>query len=448
MILTKEEYARGFLDFDASIPEGGAVNIWTRTSDGPHDPGIWTGPYSNPDGNKVQSPSKQYMQIRINLERGPNPRVSPVLTKARWDRNGLTYIFPGKDGWLGEPRKLILGRDYGCSYRIVFRPRKSTWKEPFVLMDGTTRIRFWNEPITGHLVSGFDAADFDAMGNPILEGGVEEITSEGPVIEVLATVPTMNEEEGKERAKAQVEAIAGLLGLWGGEQVLGETVFEDYYFSSPTDPEQGEVPIGVSALEPFEIHQDKLGVAETALEELRSSPISGSVKLALRWFGKALTTSSPVDAFISHFVGLEALVDGYFDSIDPSPVREQTKLLREYFEAASPKIDQSLKWFVIERVADFPLSAKFDTYLQARSGRNEAESREFRGLNRLRGEILHGKLQTISLQQVRQVRRLLEECLAKELHLEFYVETRHRSPTVLQALLRYALVSKAAEQGP
>lgn len=443
MILTAEEYNRGFLDFDATIPAGGSVNLWARTSDGTEDPNEWTGPYPNPNGNKVLSPPKRYMQLRINLERGPDPFSSPVLTKVRWDRSGVTHVFPGSLGWLGEPRKLVLGRDYGCSYRIVLRPRKAAWSEPFVLIDRTVRIRFWNEPITGHRVSGFDAANLDSNDNPVVEGQVEEITSEGAVIELLATVPTKSEEEGREQAKAQVEAIAGLLSLWGGEQVLGKTVFEDYYFSPPADPEQGEVPITVKALKPFSFNLETLGVADVALERLRSSPIGGSVVLALRWFAKALTSDTPVDAFISHFVGVEALVDGYFDSLEPPPARAQAQELRNYLETCSPKIDDRLKQFVLERVADFPLTAKFDTYIQARFGKDKAKSQEFRPLNRLRSELLHGKLQSVSPHQVGEMRRLLEDCLAKELRLESAVEVRHKTPAVLQALLRYALVPKS-----
>ena len=33
MILTAEEYARGFIDFDAILPEGCTVELWTRTAD-------------------------------------------------------------------------------------------------------------------------------------------------------------------------------------------------------------------------------------------------------------------------------------------------------------------------------------------------------------------------------------------------------------------------------
>jgi len=35
-ILVAGEYAKGFIDFDADLPEG-AVEIWTRTADQPGD---------------------------------------------------------------------------------------------------------------------------------------------------------------------------------------------------------------------------------------------------------------------------------------------------------------------------------------------------------------------------------------------------------------------------
>ena len=39
LILTAEEYARGFIDFDAVLPQVCTVELWTRTADGPEDEG-------------------------------------------------------------------------------------------------------------------------------------------------------------------------------------------------------------------------------------------------------------------------------------------------------------------------------------------------------------------------------------------------------------------------
>lgn len=231
MILTPDEYTQGFLDFDASIPPGGAINIWTKTAaDDPNDPGEWTGPYSDRSGNKVLSLPKNRMRLRMELKRGPDPHATPILRKVRWDRDGLTYLFPGKDGWDGSPRILRLGRDYGCSYRIVLRPRKSTWKQPYVLLADGYRIRFWEAPLTGHRISGFNGTAIDSEGNSVIEGQVEEITSEGSVIEILATVPSLNMAEGREQAKAKVEAIAGILGVWGESRYSGKQCSKIFTF--------------------------------------------------------------------------------------------------------------------------------------------------------------------------------------------------------------------------
>lgn len=447
MILTEEEYSKGFLDFDASIPPGGKIDVWTRTRGHSDESAEWFGPYTSTSGNKVLSDAKTYMQVRIDLKRGPDPYQSPVLKKIRWERDGLTHIFPGLQGWDGPPRKLSLGRDYGASYRVVYHPSKAVWDNPFVLIDQMVRIRFWNNPISGHRVIGFDDIEINSDGNAVVEGQVEEITSEGSVIEILATVPTENEQEGREQAKAQVEAIMGLLALWGGEQLLGKIVFEDFYFATPEDPEKGEIHIPFNGLLPLTVTQDGLDVTQSSLDAMRSSSIGGSIGLALRWYAKALNSNSPVDEFISYFIGIEALANGYFDSLEPSPIREQARELREYFDSASPQVKGPLRSFVLERLTDFPLSTKFDSYAESRFGADANRSKEFRRLNRIRGEILHGKLQDLTGNDLRQTQRLLENHLGAELHLESIVNGRHDAPTVLQATLRYALIQTARPEG-
>ena len=67
MILTCEEYSRGFIDFDADLPYGCNVELWVRTADQIGDDSEWTGPYVSPEGSKVLSPKKKYMQLNIKL---------------------------------------------------------------------------------------------------------------------------------------------------------------------------------------------------------------------------------------------------------------------------------------------------------------------------------------------------------------------------------------------
>jgi len=120
LILTAEDYARGFIDFDADLPEGCVVELWTRAADQPENDTEWDGPYSTPGGAKVLSQPKPYIQLRVELRRGEDPTKTPVLKKVRWERDGQTFIWPGPIGFNGPPGPLSLGRDYGVSYRVVF----------------------------------------------------------------------------------------------------------------------------------------------------------------------------------------------------------------------------------------------------------------------------------------------------------------------------------------
>jgi len=149
LILTAEEYARGFIDFDAVLPEGCAVELWTRTSDQLGDDAEWTGPYSIPEGAKVLSRPEPHMELRVGLKRGDDPTKTPILYKVRWERDGQAFIWPGPAGFNGPPGPLSLGKDYGVSYRLVFQPQRASWSEPFVIMGHKVRIRFWKGGIKG-----------------------------------------------------------------------------------------------------------------------------------------------------------------------------------------------------------------------------------------------------------------------------------------------------------
>lgn len=393
MIFTAEEYARGFIDFDAVLPEGCTVELWTRTADESGVEAEWTGPYSTPEGAKVLSPPKPYMQLRIDLKRGDDPTKTPILNKVRWERDGKTFIWPGPMGFYGLPSPFILGRDYGVSYRLAFRPKRATWSEPFVIIGSTVRIRFWKGGIKGHQISGFHNAEPTPEGTFSVEGAVEE----GDIVEVLVTIPGNNEEQTREAAKTQVESVVGLLGLCFGEQILGQPIFADYYFSSATG-EQGDIPVPVKHLLELTIDKNLAPFVDEALTGLRESPISRSISMALRWYAAGIGSESPVDAFIAYLVGLEALSSGYFASIAPKPVRKEYAQLQEYFTKAQPIIDSRLKDMVLGRIADFPLTMKFEAYWKSRFGHESRESSEFPKFYRLRSELLHGSACTVTLQ--------------------------------------------------
>jgi hypothetical protein len=230
LILTAEEYANGIIDFDAVLPKGCSVSIWARIADQPGDDTEWTGPYSDPLGNKVFSPPKNFMQISIGLNRGEDPTKAPVLQKVRWERSGTTHIWPGPHGFAGPAGPLSLGRDYGVSYRIVFKPKQAAWSETYVIVEPSIRVRFSKESIRISKVSGFDRAEPDNDGKISVEGAIEDVEVKGDFIELLVTVPGDLSDETKEAAKADVESAIGLLALCFGEQIIGEPISAEYYF--------------------------------------------------------------------------------------------------------------------------------------------------------------------------------------------------------------------------
>ena len=439
LLLTAEEYARGFIDFDAVLPEGCKVELWTRTADQPGDEAEWNGPYSTLEGAKVLSPPKPHMQLCVGLKRADDPTKTPILNKVRWERDGKTFIWPGPVGFNGPPGPLSLGRDYGVSYRLVFRPQRASWPEPCAIIGHKVRIRLWKGGIKGHQISGFHDAEPTSEGTFSVEGTIEEVEAEGDIVEVLATIPGNYEEPAKEAAKNHVESIVGLLALCFGEQILGKPIFAEYYFSS-AEGEQGDIHVIVKHLVEVSIDKSLASIADEPVASLYNSTIGPSLGMALRWYAAGLNSDSPVDAYISHFVGLEALASGYFASIIPKPVREEYSHLKKYLAEARPTLDHRLRDIVLSLIADFPLSTKFEEYWKSRFGHETCESREFSKLNRLRSELFHGRARYVTSQQVNSVKTLLEKSLAREFGLENIVHTRQSGPKLLEFILSYITV--------
>jgi hypothetical protein len=421
LILTAEEYARGFIDFDADLPESCTVELWTKSADQPGEEAEWTGPYSTPEGAKVLSPPKEYIQLKVGLHT-KDPTKSPVLKKVRWERDGNTAIWPGPTGYFyGPPGPLSLGRDYGISYRLVFRPQRAVWPEPLVVITHQARVRFCKGGIKAFKISGFRHAEPTPEGTFSVEGAVEEVEVKGDVVEVLVTVPSDDEKQAKEEAKAQVESIVGLLALCFGEQISGEPVSADYfpdYYKSTAKGEGGHVPFSVKHLLEVSIDKNSALSFDAALAKLYESPIVDSINMALRWYTVGLSDESPVDAYIAYFIGLEALASGYFASISPKPVREEYSQLKEYFTKAQPKVSSRLKSIALNSIAEFWLTMKFEKYWKSRFNMETKESRKFAEYNNIRGDILHGRTRVVTQDQWSSVKKLLEKLLAKELALD------------------------------
>jgi hypothetical protein len=439
LILTPEEYARGFIDFDAVLPEGCTVELWTKTADQPRETAEWTGPYSTPKGAKVLSPPKSHIQLHIGLHTKDQTK-SPVLKKVRWERDSITFIWPGPNGFNGPPGPLSLGRDYGVSYRLVFKPQRATWPEPFVVITHKARVRFWKGGIKVFDISGFRHAEPTPNGAFSVEGAVEEVEVKEDVVEVLVTIPSDDEKQAQEEAKAQVESIVGLLALCFGEQILGEPVSTNYYpeyHNSTAKSEGGSIAFPVKHLLEVSIDKNSALSFDEALAGLYESPLVNSINMALRWYTVGLGNESPVDAYIAYFVGLEALASGYFASLVPKPVRKEYSQLKTYFEETQPHIDHRLKGIVLSLISDFTLSMKFKDYWKSRFNKETSESRKFVQYNNIRGDILHGRTRVVTQDQLSSVKKLLEKLLARELALDQIIEKRHKTPKIVTSTLKY-----------
>ena len=157
------------------------------------------------------------------------------------------------------------------------------------------------------------------------------------------------------------------------------------------------------------------------------------------------TSTAPVDAFVSYFVGIETIVSGYFASLDPPPVRSEYNQLQKYFANSKPPIGANLRDIALARISDFPLTVRFQSYWKARFGKDTLQSRRFSEMSRLRNEIMHGRMQSIQLEMLSAARTLLERFLARELGVESAVRARQQEPEIFSSTLRYVTITRNAQ---
>jgi len=416
MILTREEYRSGFISFDGTIPPGGEIAIWTATTDDPSEEAQWAGPYTNPAGAKVSSPPKRYYRLKMGMSRGPDPHQTPILTKVRWERDGVTAIWPGPSGFNGPPGHLVIGRDLGCSYRLVLKPKNAYWPESVTVLDDNFRVRLWKEPIKGFAVSGFSKFQPSAETDKIeMFGELAMTNTQGDVVEVAVTVPG-DGEAAMQSARNQAESLLGFVAFNLGEGVTGEPVIEEYSIAGP-EGELGEVRIPVRQVEPATFILDPdvaaLGLGSAAGAGTQLVRPEERVYVALRWMYKGYTSTSLVDAFLAFIFGLEVLAAGWFASLRPTPVRQDYSKLRTYFDTASASLPSRLVSRVLARLSDFPLEEKLERYWHHHS--LHAPAKPLGELVGLRNKIAHGAVSSVESRVVAAARDALKAALSAEL---------------------------------
>ncbi len=190
---------------------------------------------------------------------------------------------------------------------------------------------------------------------------------------------------------------------------------------------------------------ESASVIDDSLKKLDSSSYGNAIALALRWYAKAVAYEAPADQFIAYFIGVDAMTNGYFASLEAVPFRKEFNQLAKYFEKAQPPIDHRLRDITLERFKDFPLSVKFELYWEHHFNKETRLGSKFLHLNRLRGELLHGKARLVSQEQMSDVKRMLEMLLGRELELDTLMNQGHIRPKVLEAKLRYVVQQSVAD---
>ena len=408
MKVARDEYERGLLFWDADVPPGTTIAFFTRTSDDPGAPATrWDGPLTDPQGSTVLSSPLRWQQL--TLQRQPAGPL-PAFRYVRWERAMTTAIWhqPELEG-LKEPRKLAVAPDEGFHHRLVVSCPNLDWRADTVLRVPGARIALIHGSIGGYRISAFDRVEVDEEGRARLVGGkVEQSRGQGRVVEILA------QGSSREDAMERAESILGILALILGEQVMGETIFNESY-EVTDEREIGLVNIPVRTGFPtLADEQDMIAVDLVLPGVLGTDRLHRARLLALRWYQRGLADIDRSDRFFSHFIGIETLVNTYAAQHGPVPEAEERRSRFWALLSPSDDLDAEARASAVEALARPTLAERFRFYAASHRWDTTVVD-EFRSLARARNDAFHGDPSSIDESTAYEARKLLERMLKAEL---------------------------------
>lgn len=418
MLLSEEQFDRGFIDFDAELPPGGMIKLFVKTRDAnTGSESEWSGPHADQSGEILNSPAGSSFKLKIESERGPDPYRTTRLTKVRIDRTTGTFLWPGPAGFTGPPI-VTRARDFGYSHRILFRPILHSFSVPFVIVSPTLRIRVTNTSTRGMVATADVTATQVTESSTELYADVRDEEFSGPLVELVATTPlNVAEHDGTQAAREMAESAAGLLGLTLGESFIDSVLHREDLKVEPAAA-TGTVQWEQKYAEP-EYSLENIPTRHfESFQQLSQFDSSNALIFGLRWYLKGLTDVTQADAFLALFLGIDAIVSKWFSEIDPKPQRDEFIKLQRHFTQHGSDLSEAVRRAALSRLSDFPLTHKFVRYWQENIGEMTSESESFSRLNRLRARLAHGTPDPITDADLHDARMILSTLLANNLNVD------------------------------
>jgi hypothetical protein len=230
---------------------------------------------------------------------------------------------------------------------------------------------------------------------PLSDDGVEiEKSKDGFVLKKIVEAQSAIDAENSARNWAQMlskalSLVKGLpvqIGTISTNRISGLSA-EDTY---PLTVGRASVKFPVAPLE-IPLTQDILHEALSILKRIGSPSLDDHVRRAITWYERGLSGSDPVDRFIDHWIGLEALSKSYEGPVESSTCKSCGAII-------NPRPDAAV-------LRGFLDSIGFKSY-----------NRIARNLGKTRGSLFHSAeamVQARSMQPV--LTNLLKECLLRSL---------------------------------
>lgn len=301
MILTAEEYRRGFvkwqIDAPSTIQTANAVESWSY-------------PLADPTGTLVETNRALGNQIRINC--GDVSALSrPFWVRWEWADSDDIHFAHWDDQ--NDVIENVGVPSFGRFHRLVMATPYLDWDKDSIIRIGDAVLRMRTTGFTEVASSQYEE-HHQNKSTFVVELGTERIAGKSIEIIVPATSPEQDPMDG-------AFAAAGLLALVLGDGAAGQIVTSQGLQCEPDTvgthvaQELLDVlplsPPGVLRA-PRKIKNEVLPAIEQGLMALFDPiPRDASMLIALRWFEHGIRVRGSADTLLAHYIGIEVIATAF-----------------------------------------------------------------------------------------------------------------------------------------
>lgn len=192
-------------------------------------------------------------------------------------------------------------------HRLVVETPYLEWTDSSVLRADFTEVRFVLGTVRGELVEPIEQVQLAPDHFAIIGGGGGQREISGRFIEIVTSGTSLAD------AELRAYSILGLVALCVGEHAIGRVRFSESSISNVSGQEVYK-SILTHSYTPQTLYPAVKSFVHDRLPTifgLKSTKKTECLVLALRWYEHGLRATGPVDAVLSHFIGIEKILAAY-----------------------------------------------------------------------------------------------------------------------------------------